>query len=713
MERTMTTNSPKSQNAQAPNYGKPSQVLSADNVAVALAYLAKHPTRYLFPTIGDKRQPAIKDNLALASNDPGQLKAWQQEHERRGRVMWACAARKSGLIPLDADLQKPGAQEALDKLVGEIADDSFNNILDTETATTPSGGVHLIFEGDHKFSQSKLGAGLDVPNYFMIPGQMRSDGKRYKLTKDVPAMTAPAALQARVKPAQPERTRTFTADAVPLDLFKKMLAATPYTGGPAGMDDRHSYGGCLNFLMAAHEAAGGDEADYLEAVIDWCFADPNQDWTQPTSREWVERKWASFNDSAANAVTRASWFKVLDATGGGDLVGEATSPEDRETMRDDPANDNDIAQMKALANDSDPQEYASTVEAKPKERRNRLKGRSLVELMALPMPTWMIDGMIPDGGLFVLYGKPKRGKSFWALDLSLCVALGMDFFGEKVGKPGRVLYVAAEGGAAFIRERALKWCQAHNVDPADLTGRWELIDTGIALNLPESVKEFLEENRGDKCTLIVLDTLNRNMRGDENSQKDMSAAIKGADMIRDTTGATVGLVHHEGWSAKRVRGSSVLQGAPDAILRVARDKANFTTVVAEDMRDAASGKTQVFTLGTDGVLHLVPADEIAKRTTGNKVLDLLADLYESGDRSPVPVDTWRAAVKAAGLIDDGAGGTDRKKWTRALDALVKARRVKKDRKGDGYSPTVGRDDLNDDAGTDFQDDPVGDDNTPD
>jgi hypothetical protein len=689
-----------------PSYARPQP--PANNLAVALAYIAKHPGRKLFPCVGSKSRPAIKNNLELASNDPAQLARWQKEHEPRGRIMWACSPRVSGIFCLDADMGPGKVGEAsLDKLVREIGDDDFgSSILNTETNRTPSGGLHLIFEGEHKFHASddpadfdkgRTGRHVDVPNYFMIPGQARADGKRYSVLKDIPAMPAPAALQLRVKPPQPERTRTYSADAVPLDLFVKMLKATPYTGGPAGLDDRHSYGGCVNFLMAAHEAAGGDEADYMEAVIDWCLDDPNPNWKEPTSREWVERRWCSFKSDAPNAVTRGSWFQVLKGLGRGDLIGDADAPGDFEAMRDDPSD------FVAPANDNDVVE--ETPDGKP-TRRNRLKGRSIVELMALPEPKWLLANMVPDG-LFIVYGKPKRGKSFWALDLSLCVALGVPFHDEPVGKVGKVLYVAAEGGAASVRNRVLAWCKVHKVDPAALDGKWELIDTGIALNLPESVNEFLEVNRdGGKRALVILDTLARNTRGDENSQKDMSATIKGCDRIREVTGAAVGLVHHEGWSAKRIRGSSVLQGAPDAVIRIARGTDDMTTVIAEDMRESVAGKTQIFTLGEDGVLHKVAAGDVAKRQTGDKVLDILCELYESGGE-PVPLKQWRDAVRSARLFDDTASG--RGKWKRTVDAMVLAKRIKLG-KGEKVTPTFKRDDLLDDAPiTDFADDPITDD----
>jgi len=120
-----------------------------------------------------------------------------------------------------------------------------------------------------------------------------------------------AAEKERKRKARADRPRSNSVgDAIPLDLFQKMLDATPYMGGPSGLDDRHEYGGWLAFAMDCHEASGGDEADYLEAFIQWCHNDPHgkETWT----RERIEGHWQSFStDPAATPRTRASWFKLL------------------------------------------------------------------------------------------------------------------------------------------------------------------------------------------------------------------------------------------------------------------------------------------------------------------------------------------------------------------------------------------------------------------
>jgi hypothetical protein len=111
-------------------------------------------------------------------------------------------------------------------------------------------------------------------------------------------------------------------DAVPLDVFERMLGATPYTGGPAGLDDRNGDQGWLQFAMAAHEAARGDSTDYLSAFIEWCQNDPNgkESW----SAESIQARWESLACDEAGGVTRASWFRLLLYFGQDDLVSDAS-----------------------------------------------------------------------------------------------------------------------------------------------------------------------------------------------------------------------------------------------------------------------------------------------------------------------------------------------------------------------------------------------------
>ena len=305
-----------------------------NTLGIALDYVKAHPGRYLFPLApGKKGQPCIKDNLAKASNDHAVQKKWSENFPG---CSWGCSAKKSGLVCVDIDMGagKVGAQSVKD------CRDIGNEFPPTEKQLTPSGGLHLIYTGTHHFSASKIGRHIDTPNYFCISGTVREDGKSYRMANNLAAVAVPKWIAAAIKPRK-SAPRGPVGDPVPFETFKAMLAATPYTGGPAGLDDRHEYDGWLGFAMAAHEAAGGDTGDYLWAFIDWCLADPEAKGSW--SGEQMERHWASFTADPPQgqaAISRGSWFKVLEHFGhgefGAEAVADADSAEGEQAFRDDP-----------------------------------------------------------------------------------------------------------------------------------------------------------------------------------------------------------------------------------------------------------------------------------------------------------------------------------------------------------------------------------------
>ena len=60
--------------------------------------------------------------------------------------------------------------------------------------------------------------------------------------------------------------------------------------------------------------------------------------------------------------------------------------------------------------------------------------------------TWILDGILPAGGLSLIAGKPKAGKSTFVRCLALAVAQGRPFLNRATAK-GAVLYLALEENA--------------------------------------------------------------------------------------------------------------------------------------------------------------------------------------------------------------------------------------------------------------------------
>ena len=93
----------------------------------------------------------------------------------------------------------------------------------------------------------------------------------------------------------------------------------------------------------------------------------------------------------------------------------------------------------------------------------------------------------------------------------------------------------------------------------------------------------------DIPSVVVIDTLNRSIDGNENDPGDMSRYIEAADAVRRAFGCAVIIVHHCGVSGTRPRGHSSLDGANAAQIAVIKDDGGLITTTVEHMKDGPAG----------------------------------------------------------------------------------------------------------------------------
>ena len=210
---------------------------------------------------------------------------------------------------------------------------------------------------------------------------------------------------------------------------------------------------------------------------------------------------------------------------------------------------------------------------------------------------WLIEGVLEQEVFGVLYGAPKTGKTFVALDMSLSIASGKNYHGKPTTQSA-VVYVAGEG-VSGLRRRTKAWCIEHGVDANSLPVLWSwrgqpLTDAEEARALSQEITQLAEQH-DVPVSLIVIDTLNRNFGGaDENSTKDMTAFVANLDLLRTDHNATILVVHHSGLSTdKRSRGSSVLYGAVDANMQVSTRR-DAVVLNVEVLKDADSPPPLIF-----------------------------------------------------------------------------------------------------------------------
>jgi hypothetical protein len=431
----------------------------------------------------------IKDNLAQANNTESQIKLWARMFPG---CWWGLSVKKSGVIPVDIDMgpDKEGKASA-DAL--RAAGFEFPA---TEKIATPSGGRHNIYTGEHHFSASKLGKHIDTPNYVVIPGC-----GDYKLIADRPAVAAPAWIVEKIIPRS-RKPRGPVGEPVPFERFKQMLDSTPYTGGPEELDDRHDYEGWLAFAMACHEAAGGDEGDYLEAFIDWCLADPDgkETWTA----ESIERHWCSFTADPAEgeaAVTRGSWFEVLKHFDHSDLVADEVASSAESDFAGDPLTDAELG----------------IVPEKPARIYPPFRTAGDLDRADLKPQQWTIEGLIMRGCPQTLDGDGGVGKSLAASQIAVSVAAGFKVFGRDTIQSS-VVFITHEDDERETRDRMQAHAKYINADFAALplyTACWpaeditlaQISETGAIKRLPflRVLEERLAAIEGHK--LLILDCL--------------------------------------------------------------------------------------------------------------------------------------------------------------------------------------------------------------
>jgi hypothetical protein len=191
-----------------------------------------------------------------------------------------------------------------------------------------------------------------------------------------------------------------------------------------------------------------------------------------------------------------------------------------------------------------------------------------------PAPEYLIDDILPQAALAVLFGAPGSGKSFSIIDMCMAIARGGKWRDKDV-KQGGVLYVAAEGaGGVAMRLRAYR--EYHEPDASKM--EFMVMSDAPDMMKVEDVKLLIKRAITiPNLSVIVLDTLAQVTPGaNENASEDMGKLINHCRALHKHTGALVILVHHSGKNAAQgARGHSSLLGAADAMLEVVADITTF------------------------------------------------------------------------------------------------------------------------------------------
>lgn len=230
------------------------------------------------------------------------------------------------------------------------------------------------------------------------------------------------------------------------------------------------------------------------------------------------------------------------------------------------------------------------------------------DLRSLPPVQWRLKGVFPYEGLAALYGPSASGKSFLALDLSIALSEGQNWFGLRTTQ-SKVIYVALEGESGF-KNRVAAW-ELENQRP--LPSSMLMVMQPFQITNPSDVDELAATVPHE--SVLIVDTLNRAApTSDENSSKEMGEILQACKRLQGLIGGLVVLVHHTGKdTTKGARGHSSLFAALDGAVEVTRLVNSRSWSIAK-AKDGEDGKDFSFELKVHNLGKDLDGDEITSCT---------------------------------------------------------------------------------------------------
>jgi hypothetical protein len=239
------------------------------------------------------------------------------------------------------------------------------------------------------------------------------------------------------------------------------------------------------------------------------------------------------------------------------------------------------------------QQIARSVERA--DRRNgfstsggQLKLFSIDDVMNESSPEWRVEGLLQVGTLSMIYAPQEQYKTFFGLDLALCVAHGLDFHGRPV-KQGPTVYILGEGRGG-LKNRIQAWLRENGVeDKGNAFFSLEAVQFRRFEDVQPLVNEI--EAKNIKPAMVFIDTFARSAVGvDENDARDVGQWIHSVTRLQHQLDVDVVVLHHAqksggDFGTPRERGSSAFIGAVDTVIRLtATDKQ--VKVTCEKQKDA-------------------------------------------------------------------------------------------------------------------------------
>lgn len=229
-----------------------------------------------------------------------------------------------------------------------------------------------------------------------------------------------------------------------------------------------------------------------------------------------------------------------------------------------------------------------------------------------PEAAWLVEPLWARGGVGIVGGAPKCGKTWLGCELALAVASGRPALGRfAVKQTGPVLFYGAEDDQPSLRARfdAIARARGARLDEARLF----LLDVAeLRLDRDDHVARLGSTIARLQPALVVLDPFVRLARIDENSAAEVSGVLGSLRAIQREHGSAVLLAHHmrksrSGHLGYQLRGSGDFAAWYDSALYLGRRGDELTLHV--EHRAAPAPPPLRLRLASGEQPHLVVIDD--------------------------------------------------------------------------------------------------------
>lgn len=222
-------------------------------------------------------------------------------------------------------------------------------------------------------------------------------------------------------------------------------------------------------------------------------------------------------------------------------------------------------------------------------------------IMELPDLEWSIDNLIPRGGIGIIAGDPKAGKSVITLDMAIRGIRNRLAFGRHKQNYNRVLVVNIEGRHQGIKMRTKMFRDLAQEERSRILVSGER----ILFSLPNGqvnavvIASLMKRIKEEGIDFVIMDPLVSLHQGDENNSQQMVALLDAIRDVGEATRAGFFIIHHsrkmgnqqtladvlqEG--GRMMRGASGIFGAVDVgimVWKAAKNRRvfNFSTRYAD------------------------------------------------------------------------------------------------------------------------------------